>query len=150
MRRSVSGIATALCLQVLPVATLVYASDAQAQDVADMDVIKGCSTAPIGSEGCDADKLAESLGFLGWNDMREFGYLGMESFAMLTALRYGASAIAFNAYDDPCAAEEERYAAVEIWDLWVKLPEDAPQNMKDRFAVFEGVIENIREMETEC
>ncbi len=129
---------------------LLMASGAEAQDVADFDVIKGCATAPIGSEGCDGDKLAESLGFLDWNDMREFRYVGMESYAVLTALRYGASAIDFMAYDEPCAAEENRYAAVEIWDLWVKLPEDAPDVAREQFEIYDAVIENIRDMEIRC
>lgn len=129
---------------------LVMATGAQAQDVPDMDIIKSCSTMPIGSESCDPDKLAESLGLLAGSDVRDFGFAGMESFALLTALRFGASAIAFRAYDEPCAAEEDRYAAVDIWDLWVKLPEDAPETVKTRFEMYEGVIENIREMEINC
>ena len=129
---------------------LMMATGAQAQDVADMDVIEACSTAPIGSEGCDADKLAESLGFLAGSDVRDFGFAGMESFAMLTALRYGAAAIDYASIEEPCAAVEEQYAAVEIWDLWVKLPEDAPDTVKERFEMFNGVIENIRDMEIEC
>ena len=129
---------------------LATGAQAQDQDVPDMAIIQTCSTAPIGSALCDREKLSESLGLLAGSEVRDFGFAGMESFAMLTALRYSASAIAFLDYDDPCAAEENRYAAVDIWDLWVKLPEDAPDTVKERYEMYNGIIENIRNMEIDC
>ena len=124
-----------------------FVSNAGAQDV---DLFKACSTAAIGSPTCDASDLAESLGLLTAGQMRIFGDAGMESFAMLTALRYGASAIAFEQDGDGCFAEEERTAAVEIWSLWVELPEAAPKAIKARFEVFDGVMDQIVNMEVGC
>lgn len=116
----------------------------------EMSVFEACKAAPIGSEACDAEDLAESLGLLTAGQMRIFGDAGMESFAMLTALRYGASAIAFEQDGDGCFAEEERTAAVEIWSLWVELPDAAPDAIKARFEVFDGVMDGIVNMEVGC
>ena len=47
----------------------------------------------LDTPGCDAEDLAENLGLMGINEVRVFKDIGMESFAMLTAMRYAASAI---------------------------------------------------------
>lgn len=116
----------------------------------DMAVFEACKVASIGSEACDAEALAQGLGLLSAGQMRIFRDAGMESFAMLTALRYAASAIAFEMDGDGCYAEEERTAAVEIWSLWVDLPEEAPQAIRARFEIYDGVMDQIVNMEVGC
>ena len=116
----------------------------------DYGVIEACSKAAIGSEACDRDDLADSLGLLGINDVRVFKSVGMESFAMLTAMRHGAAAMFFLSEDEGCIADEERTAAVEIWSLWVQLPDDAPGAIKDKYALFDGVMNGIIDMEVGC
>ncbi len=128
-------------------ASALLAGPAAAQDMA---VFEACAQAPIGSKTCDAEDLAESLGLLTAGQMRIFGDAGMESFAMLTALRYAASALFSQAEGEGCYAEEERTAAIDIWSLWVRLPEAAPQVIKDRFAVYEGVMDGVIDMEVGC
>ncbi|MHA3980278.1 hypothetical protein ACW9UR_21625 [Halovulum sp. GXIMD14794] len=128
-------------------ATPVAAPAVAAQD---FGVIEACATAPLGSEDCNADALAGELGLLGAGDVRMFRPHGMESFAILTALRYGASALYFASEGEGCTAEEERAAAVEIWSLWVDLPANVPQAVADRFAVYDGVMNNIIQMEVGC
>lgn len=115
-----------------------------------MDVLQACATAPIGSETCDAEDLAENLGLLTAGQMRIFGDAGMESFAMLTALRYAASAIFSQAESEGCYAEEERTAAIDIWSLWVSLPPDAPVAIQKQFAIYSGVMDGVINMEVGC
>ncbi len=116
----------------------------------DMSVFKGCQATPIGAEGCDGAALAESLGLLTAGQMRIFGDAGMESFAMLTALRYAASAIFSQAEGEGCYAEEERTAAIDIWSLWVSLPQDAPVVIQKQFAIYSGVMDGVINMEVGC
>ncbi|MSU88927.1 hypothetical protein GE300_04725 [Rhodobacteraceae bacterium 2CG4] len=125
----------------------VAASVAAAQDLA---VIGACSGVPLDAGACDADALAAELGLLGPADVQMFRPYGMESFAILTALHYGASALYFAAEGEGCTAEEERAAAVEIWSLWVDLPAGVPQAVAERFAVYDGVMDNIIQMEVGC
>jgi len=116
----------------------------------DLEVLKACAVSTVGAPDCDADALSESLGLLGAGDVQMFRPFGMESFAILTALRYGASALFFASEGEGCTAEEERAAAVEIWSLWVDLPDDVPRAVADRFAVYDGVMDNIIQMEVGC
>ncbi len=118
--------------------------------VLDMAVLEICAAGEIDAGGCEASALAENLGLITGRQMRPFGKLGMESFAMLTSLRYAASALFFMEEGEPCYAEEERGAAVEIWSLWVELPEGAPQVMAEKFAVFDGVMDKIVTLELGC
>ena len=116
----------------------------------DMDLIAGCADTGLDTPGCDAEDLAENLGLMGINEVRVFKDIGMESFAMLTAMRYAASAIFFQAEGEGCIAEEERAAAIEIWSLWVALPEDAPRAIAEKYEILDGVMTNIVQMEMEC
>ncbi|QHQ34621.1 hypothetical protein [Algicella marina] len=119
--------------------------------VLDMAVLERCAGAEkIGVDGCDAADLAENLGLISGSEIRPFGKFGMESFAMLTSLRYAASSLFFLAEGEPCYAEEERGAAVEIWSLWVELPPDIPQVMAEKYAVFDGVMDKIVTLELGC
>ncbi|MEM8871432.1 MAG: hypothetical protein AAGB10_22130 [Pseudomonadota bacterium] len=136
-----------MALRLAYVAAALMATPAPA---ADLEVFKACSVAPIGSETCDPDALAEGLGLLSAGDMRVFRDAGMESFAMLTALRYAASAIYFEAEGDGCYAEEERTAAVEIWSIWVQVPEGVPAAIKERYDVYAGVMDAVVNMEVGC
>ncbi len=114
------------------------------------ELFKRCATAPLGSAECDSTELAEALGQLSARDMRIFGDAGMESFAMLTALRYGASAIYFAAEGDGCIAEEERAAAIDIWSVWVRPPEGLSQTVRAQYETYAGVIDAIIDMEVGC
>lgn len=122
----------------------------QGERVLDMGVLERCAAAKIGAEGCAAGELAEHLGLITGGQVRPFGKLGMESFAMLTSLRYAASALFFMEEGEPCYAEEERAAAVEIWSLWVELPADVPQVMAEKFAVYDAVMDKIVTLELGC
>jgi len=115
-----------------------------------LEVFERCATAPIGSADCDNTELSEALGLLSARDMRIFGDAGMESFAMLTALRYAASAIYFASEGDGCIAEEERTAAIDIWSIWVRPPDDLPQAVRARYEVYSGVMDAIIDMEVGC
>ena len=116
----------------------------------DSDILAACAAAAIGSPECDAEALSEALGVLSAGDVRVFASYGMESFAMLTALRYASSAIYFASEGEGCVAEEERTAAIEIWSIGVRLPDDAPEVVAERFAVFDGIMDNIVQMEVAC
>ncbi len=115
-----------------------------------LELFERCATAQIGSPECDATELAEALGELSARDMRIFGDAGMESFAMLTALRYGASAIYFAAEGDGCIAEEERTAAIDIWSIWVRPSDELPQAVRARYEIYSGVMDAIIDMEVGC
>ncbi len=141
-RRAAAG----LCVM----ASLATATGSNAQVVEDIDAVLASCKEGFASVSCDTDELARALGQITGGQVRPFGSIGMESYAMLTSLRYSAAAIAFANDEEPCAAEEERYAAVEIWSLWVELPEDAPKVIKDKFAVYDSVMDQIIDMELEC
>ncbi len=128
-------------------AAMLLASPALSQD---MSVIEACGTDPLGEGSCQVGDLAEALGLLDRGAVRVFGDVGVESYAMLTSLRYAASTLAFLDDGEPCIAEEERYAAVEIWSLWVALPDSAPEIIKEKFDVYEGVMDKIVNLELEC
>ena len=128
-------------------ALVLAAAPVAAQDMA---AIEGCAKAGFGDAACDTDMLAEELGLLGINEVREFRSYGMESFAMLTALRYAASAIYFAAEGEGCVAEEERTAAVEIWSLWVQKPDDLPDAVAAKFETFDTVMNHVVQMEVGC
>ena len=130
-----------------PLALALMATPAMATD---WEVFKACGLAPSGSPTCEPEALADGLGLLSSGDMRAFGDVGMESFAMLTALRYAAAAIYFASEDEGCYAEEERTAAVEIWSIWVDLPEEAPEAIKARYEIYAGVMEAVVDMEVGC
>ncbi|MEM9428492.1 MAG: hypothetical protein AAGA32_03240 [Pseudomonadota bacterium] len=130
---------------------LFLASPTSAQErVLDMELVEQCATVEIGAAECPALDLAESLGLLSGTEMRPFGNAGMESFAMLTALRYAASALFFREEGDGCVAEEERTAAIEIWSLWVRLPDDAPGPIASRFGTYDGIMSQIVELDLAC
>ncbi|WP_157966393.1 hypothetical protein [Oceanibium sediminis] len=129
------------------VAAMLLAAPAGAQD---LDVIGGCAAAPIGAPTCDGEALAENLGLLGAGDVKVFSSYGVESFALLTALRHGASAIFLAAEGEGCFAEEERTAALEIWSIWVSPPREAPRLVSERYAMFEDVMDNIVALEVTC
>lgn len=116
----------------------------------DMDVLRSCAAAPVGAPGCDGKAMSENLGLLSAGDVKVFASYGMESFAMLTALRYAASAVFFRDLGEGCVAEEERTAAIEIWSIWVRLPEDVPDVVAERFTVYDGIMDNIVRMEVAC
>ncbi|MEM8788316.1 MAG: hypothetical protein AAGE76_08635 [Pseudomonadota bacterium] len=128
-------------------ATALLAAPAAAQD---MDMIETCGSGGLDAGGCDKEAFAEALGLLSAGQMRIFRDAGMESFAMLTALRYGASAVFFAMEDEGCYAEEERTAAVEIWSIWVSLPDDAPGAIARKFALYDGAMDAIVNMEVGC
>ena len=115
-----------------------------------LELFERCASAPVGSAECDSTELADALGQLSAADMRIFGDAGMESFAMLTALRYGASAIYFAAEGDGCIAEEERTAAIDIWSIWVRPPETLPDSVRNRYQIYAGVMDAIIDMEVGC
>jgi len=116
----------------------------------DFDLIEACAEGELGEGACKIDDLALSLGVLDRGHVSVFGDIGVESFAMLTALRFAATSLAFMQDDDGCAAEEERYAAVEVWSLWVSLPNDAPDIIADKFDVYSGVMDKIVQLELQC
>ena len=128
----------------------VAAAQVPADGGADMALIAACAEAPIGGPDCDRGALAESLGLLQAGDVAPFRALGMESFAMLTALRYGASALWYADTGEGCYAEEERSAAISIWREWVALPADAPAETKDMFAMYDRLIRAVATMEMPC
>ena len=116
----------------------------------DDSLLLACSETAIGSNECNAEELAAYLGKMTGGDILDFRESRMESFAILTALRLSASAIFFKLDDDGCTAEEERSQAAEIWQTWVQLPPDATPSAAEKFAVLNGLMNNIYEMEIEC
>lgn len=128
-------------------ALIAAAGASQAQDV---DILLACSKSPIGAVPCDAEALADHLGLMSGGDVLDFRESRMESFAILTSLRLAASAIFFNLEDDGCVAEEERSQAVQIWELWVQLPPDATPAAVEKYAVLNGLMRNVYDMEIEC
>lgn len=126
------------------------AAPAAAQSADEPDVLAACAVLPVGDKGCDDEALSTALGRLGADDVKVFASYGMESFAILTALRYGASALFFADEGEGCVAEEERAAAIDIWSIWVKLPPDVPKVVADRFAIYDGIMNRIVAMEVGC
>ncbi len=141
-----------ICVAAALATTPVLAQEfvAEGERVLDEALIAACATAKIGAPECEMTALAESLGLLTAGDVRVFGDIGMESFAMLTALRYAASAMFFLSEGDGCYAEEERAAAIEIWSLWVSLPNDAPKIIAEKFALYEGIMDKVVALELSC
>ncbi|MEO0386778.1 MAG: hypothetical protein AAF281_04495 [Pseudomonadota bacterium] len=135
---------------VLLMAGLAGSAAAAQERVFDGTVIEVCAKADIGGPACDPAALAESLGLLSAGQVRPFAELGMESFAMLTALRYAASALFFLSEGEGCFAEEERTAAIDIWSIWVRLPGDAPGALAEEFAVYDGIMDKVVGLEMAC
>ena len=75
---------------------------------------------------------------------------GVEGFAMLTSLRYAASALFFIDEGEPCIAEEERTAATEIWLRWVEKPVGLPAPVAEDFDLYAALMNGIMEMEVIC
>ena len=128
-------------------ALALAAAPAAAQD---MEVIRFCGLGGFDNALCDTEVLAGELGLLSAGSVRVFHDLGMESFAMLTALRYAASAIYFNAEDEACVAEEERTAALEIWSIWVQKPERMPAEASALYDIYDGIMNGVADMEVSC
>ena len=116
----------------------------------DMDLIEACAANRMAEGVCDRGQLAEDLGLLSAGSVRIFGDYGIESFAMLTSLRYAASALFFAEEGEGCFAEEERTAAVEIWSLWVAKPNDLPDAVAVKYDVYDEIMKGIVQMEVMC
>ncbi len=126
----------------------VLAQDVQTE--VDPTVFADCLDGGIGGVACPNAKLARNLGLLAAEDMFVFSDKGGEGFAMLTALRYAASALFFIDEGEPCIAEEERTAAVDIWYTWVKKPDDLLVAQAADFDVYAALMDGVAKLEVVC
>ena len=135
-------------------ATLLAAPSLQAQEavqtVAEPAVFTDCLDNGIGGGACPTEKLAKNLGLLDSEDVRPLSAYGIESFAVLTSLRYAASALFFLDEGEPCIADEERTAALEIWSRWVTKPDDLPSGLSSTFDVYAELMDGIGKIEVVC
>ncbi|MEO1552026.1 MAG: hypothetical protein AAFR93_16640, partial [Pseudomonadota bacterium] len=59
----------------------------------DFALIEACAVGELGKGVCKIDELALNLGVLDRGHVSVFGAIGVESFAMLTALRFAATSL---------------------------------------------------------
>ena len=92
------------------------------------DVIDRCAQDGLGLPHCPMGELQAGLDKLSAGDFRQFRGLGMEGFAMLTAMRGLGEAAKASLAGDDCRAANQVYAAGEIWFEWVRLPKGATED----------------------
>ncbi|MDX8352321.1 hypothetical protein [Cognatiyoonia sp. IB215182] len=110
----------------------------------DNDILDRCAQMGLGLPHCPTEDLQQALDRLSAGDFRQFRDLGMESYAMLTAMRHLAVALEWReGYDDNCRPSYEVYQAGELWFEWVRLPQGVTEDETADFQRYALILDHL-------